>query len=336
MSVDALRPASLAEFGGQPRVAGELAIILDSARKRSKLPDHVLFAGPPGLGKTTLAAIVAHELKLGFVATTGPVLDKPAAIISLMTTLTAPSVVFIDEIHRLPRNVEELLYPAMEDGVIDLVIGEGARSRPVRLPLQPFVLVGATTQTGLLSAPLRDRFGYTAKLSLYEDDALAAIISRSARLLGVTVDDTAAKVIASRSRGTPRIANSNLRRVRDYVEATGAEHVDGTVAEAALAAFHIDTLGLDQAGRDIINILVTRFNGGPVGLGTLASAVGEAPLTVEEVYEPFLLRQGLIARTARGRVATTRAYEHLGVAAPAATLAADVQPTFAFDATDEL
>lgn len=344
---DALRPATLAEFGGQPHVAREIGIILGAARERGDLPDHLLFAGPPGLGKTSLANIVAGECGLGFVASSGPVLDKPAQLISLITTLAGPSVVFIDEIHRLPTQVEELLYPAMEDGVLDIVIGEGARARAVRLTLQPFVLVGATTQVGLLSAPLRDRFGFIAKLRLYDTDELAKIVARSARMLGMDLTGDAAHEIASRSRGTPRVANSLLRRVRDYASSVGKALIDGRVAADGLNAFGVDRLGLDRAAREILETLIDTFDGGPTGLTTLANAVGEASSTVEEVYEPHLLRTGLITRTPRGRVATIRAYEHLGLTPTATALAhaqADTgsddtppaQPTFAFDKLTDL
>ena len=339
---DALRPRTLAEFGGQDRVVGELSMVLASATRRAALCDHLLFAGPPGLGKTTLAAIVAAELGLEFVATTGPVLEKPASIIAMLTSLSGPAIVFIDEIHRIPRTVEETLYPAMEDGVIDLIVGEGARSRPVRLPLKPFVLIGATTQTGLLSAPLRDRFGFHAKLDLYDEAPLAAIVARSAGLLEITLSGDAASVIAGRSRGTPRVANACLRRVRDYAESNELTIIEAALAAEALDAFHIDELGLDTSGREILAALIDRFDGGPVGLSTLAAAVGEAATTVEEVYEPFLLRQGLLARTPRGRVATARAYAHLGLPVPVTELAQRSltepasQPGFAFDGINEL
>lgn len=329
---DALRPEGLDDFTGQPKVVSELRIVLASAHKREALCDHLLFAGPPGLGKTTLSGIVANELGVDFIATTGPALERPASLISVLTSLTGPSVVFIDEIHRLTRQVEETLYPAMEDGVIDLVVGEGNRARPVRLPLKPFVLVGATTQTGLLSAPLRDRFGFQAKLSLYSEEDLATIVARSGVLLGLTISDDACVEVAGRSRGTPRVANAWLRRVRDYAEAHDHQEIDASLAREALDAFHIDSLGLDQAGRDILEALVVRFDGGPVGLNTLAAAVGEAPTTVEEVYEPFLLRKGLLSRTPRGRVATPAAFDHLGLT----TSPKAAQNGFAFDEVDEL
>lgn len=339
---DALRPERLADFGGQPDIARELGIVLRAARSDGRLPDHILFAGPPGLGKTTLSHIVANELGLDFVTTSGPALDKPAGLITILTALQGPTVLFIDEIHRLPIQVEETLYPAMEDGVLDIVIGEGDRARPIRLPLKPFLLVGATTQTGLLSAPMRDRFGFTAKLALYDTDALADIVERSAHLLGLDITADGAHEIAGRSRGTPRIANNWLRRVRDYIVDADLtdEPVDADIAADALAAFGVDAVGLDRAGREILDAIVTTFGGGPVGLNTLAATVGEAPTTVEDVYEPFLLRRGFINRTPQGRVATLAAFEHLGVAAPARVLARaglddtparPEQPGFAFD-----
>lgn len=312
MTRDALRPQTLAEFGGQADLVRELSIILASARARDTLTDHMLLAGPPGLGKTTLAAIMARELGVDFVSTAGPALERPANVISVLTSLTGPAVVFLDEIHRLPVTVEETLYPAMEDGVLDVLVGDGARARPVRIPLKPFVLIGATTQSGLLSAPLRDRFGFVGKLGLYDEQALTGIVERSAKLIEQEITVEGCRVIASRARGTPRLANAWLRRVRDYAAAGGHETVDDKLATEALDAFSIDALGLDRTGRDLLRALVEQFDGGPVGLNTLAAAVGETPTTLEEVYEPFLLRQGLLARTPRGRTATARAYEHLG------------------------
>lgn len=331
---DALRPGRLSEFGGQPDVSRELSIVLGAARGRKELPDHVLLAGPPGLGKTTLASIIATELGLPLVPTSGPAIERPGDMATILSTLGRPAVLFVDEIHRLPRSAEEILYSAMEDGVLDLTIGEGPAARPVRLPLVPFVLVGATTQAGLLSAPLRDRFGFTARLRLYEPEALAAIVARSAALLEMELTDDAALVVAGRSRGTPRIANKWLRRVRDWSETGGAETgapspgdgpvvVGAELAAAALEAFGVDALGLDHLGREILTSLCVQFRGGPVGLNTLAAAVDEAPTTLGEVYEPYMMRRGLLARTPRGRVATVAAFEHLGISPPAtAALAA--------------
>jgi Holliday junction DNA helicase RuvB len=328
---DALRPTTLPEFGGQPHVVRELGIVLRAAAGRDQLPDHVLLSGPPGLGKTTLAHIIANELQVPLVTTSGPAIEKTGDLAALLSSLAGPTVVFIDEIHRLPRTVEEILYPAMEDGVLDFIVGEGARARALRLPLKPFTLVGATTQVGMLSAPLRDRFGFTARMRLYDDYALCSIVERSAGLLGVHMSGAAALAVAKRSRGTPRVANAWLRRVRDFAQLAAADagedavRIDETVALAALEAFDVDELGLDRTARDLLAAIIHTFGGGPVGLNTLASTVGESPETVQEVYEPHLLRCGLVARTRQGRVATVRAYEHLGVEVTAeAAVAAEV------------
>ena len=326
---DPLRPGSLDEFGGQPTLRHDLGVVLTAAMKRGQLPDHILLAGPPGTGKTTLAAIIAHELGLPLVTTSAPALERPADLVSLLSGLRGSAVVFVDEIHRLDRRAEELLYSAMEDGHIDIMVGEGVSSRSIRLPLSPFTLVGATTQSGMLSAPLRDRFGFQGRFTLYEIEDLARIVLRSATLLGVDMTEQAALAVASRSRGTPRVANRWLRRVRDWAQVNdhvadnGAAFVDETIALAALTSFGIDDVGLDSLGRDILQSLIGQFNGGPVGVSTLAAAVGESPLTLEQVYEPHLMRAGLIARTLRGRIALPAAYLHLGLSVPAA-LAAQV------------
>ena len=319
--LDRLRPARLTDFGGQPSVVNDLNVLIGAARTRDQMPDHVLLAGPPGTGKTTVAQIIANELGVPLVTTSGPAIERPGDIASILTGLRGPSVVFIDEIHRLDIRAEELMYSAMEDGFVDVVIGEGSSTRTIRLPLAPVTIVGATTQSGLLSGPLRDRFGHTARFSLYADEDLARIVVRSAGVLGVAIDTDAAGIIASRSRGTPRVANRWLRRVRDWVQVhyqVGPTSTSITAADAvaALDSFGVDTLGLDTLGRDILTALIGQFRGGPVGLNTLAAAVGEAPSTLEQVYEPFMMRVGLIGRTLRGRVALDMAYEHLGVALP--------------------
>lgn len=311
---DPLRPKQLQDFCGQPNLKRDLNILIKAALSRSQMPDHILLSGPAGTGKTTLASIIANELSVEMISTSSPAIEKPGDIASLLTSLRGPTLVFIDEIHRLDKKSEELLYSAMEDGVLDFIIGEGPSSRSVRLPVPAFTLVGATTLSGLLATPLRDRFGFDGRLSLYSDNELSSIVLRSAELLGVEVSKDAAKIIASRSRGTPRVANKLLRRVRDYVQVKRG--LESTVISKrdsikALDSFGIDSLGLDTLGREILVALIKKFNGGPVGISTLATAVGEAPQTIEEVYEPHLLRCGLIARTNRGRVAMPLAYEHL-------------------------
>jgi holliday junction DNA helicase RuvB len=311
-----LRPTTLSEFVGQRELVGHLEIVLGAARVRGQVVDHLLFAGPPGLGKTSLATIVANEMSAGLRVTSGPVLTRPGDLAALLTDLHDGDVLFIDELHRLTRSVEEVLYPAMEDRRLDVMIGRGPSARSIRLDLPRFTLVGATTRTGLVAAPLRDRFGFVASLDLYGADDLTVIVTRSARLLGVTLDPGAAAVIAGRSRGTPRIANRLLRRVRDVAEVRGRARVDEGLATEALELFGVDTLGLDKLDRRILGVLCDQFSRQPVGLTTLAHACGEETSTIEDAYEPYLLREGLLARTPRGRVATERAYAHLGRTPP--------------------
>lgn len=317
---DALRPRDLDSFTGQRELVRELRVVLGAAREAGRLPDHLLFAGPPGLGKTTLAHVVAHELGLNIISTSGPAIARPGDLAALVSGINHPSVLFIDEIHRLELATEELLYPVMEDGYLDLIVGEKKNGRALRVPLEPLVVVGATTQFGLLGAPLRDRFGYIGRLRLYDDEALAAIVTRSAHLLGLEIDEDAARAVAGRSRGTPRVANVWLRRVRDVAVLGEHPRVTIEVVEEALELFGVDSIGLDALGREVLSALCTQFNGGPVGLSTLAAAVGEAAVTLEEVYEPFLMRRGLLARTPRGRVATPAAYAHLGLTPPISRL----------------
>ncbi|MGQ0678426.1 MAG: Holliday junction branch migration DNA helicase RuvB [Actinomycetota bacterium] len=309
-----LRPARLEDFVGQPATKEHLSIILDAAKGRGESADHILFAGSPGLGKTTLANIVASELGVGLKSTSGPALERAGDLAAILTNLQEGDVFFIDEIHRLARPVEEILYPAMEDFALDIVIGKGPAARSIRLDLPAFTLIGATTRTGMLTSPLRDRFGFVGRLDYYETADLLKIVLRSARLLEVEISQAAALEIAGRSRGTPRIANRLLRRVRDYAEVRADGRIGLEVAQDALCLFEIDGEGLDKVDMAILTALVRRFRGQPVGLSTLAVAVGEEPNTLEEVYEPYLLRKGFMVRTPRGRLATTPAYEHLGVA----------------------
>jgi Holliday junction DNA helicase RuvB len=314
-----LRPRRLAEFVGQSELKEHLSIILEAAARRAQAADHLLFAGPPGLGKTTLAHIVAAELGVRLQITSGPAIERAGDLAALLTNLDEGDVLFIDEIHRLARAVEEVLYPAMEDFQLDIVLGKGPAARSIRLDLPRFTLVGATTRTGLITGPLRDRFGLVARLEYYEPDDLEAIVLRAAGILGVQVDDGGAAEIARRARGTPRIANRLLRRTRDFAEVRGTGVVDAATAHKGLTVFGVDERGLDKVDRSVLSAICERFGGGPVGLKTLAIAVGEPEETVEDVYEPFLIQQGLLMRTHRGRVATPAAWAHLGVRPPEGT-----------------
>ena len=308
-----LRPRRLEEFVGQPRLKEQLELVLDGAKGRGASADHVLLSGPPGLGKTSLAGIIAIEMKADLRMTSGPALERPGDLAAILTNLEAGDVLFIDEIHRLPRAVEEILYPAMEDFSLDIVVGKGPGARAIRLPLPAFTLVGATTRTGLITSPLRDRFGFAARLDYYRSDELADILRRSADILGMTLHHDGAREIAGRSRGTPRIANRLLKRVRDYAEVRADGVATTEVARRALDVFEVDGRGLDKLDRWVLSALCRDFGGGPVGLTTLAVAVGEEADTVEDVVEPFLIQQGLLARTPRGRVATPAAWAHLGL-----------------------
>ena len=311
-----LRPRDLDEFVGQAKVKNRLRISLEAATKEGRPLDHVLFSGPPGLGKTTLASIIAAEKGVAIRVTSGPALERPGDLAAILSNLAPQDVFFIDEIHRLPRAVEEILYPAMEDFQIDVVLGKGPTAQSIRIDLPRFTLIGATTRKGKVTAPLRDRFGIEEKLDYYEPDELAVIIRRSAKIINVEIDEPAAVLISGRSRQTPRIANRLLARVRDYAVARASGFIELSVAEEALTVFEVDDLGLDKVDRSILVAIIDRFNGGPVGLSTLSIAVGEEPETVEDAYEPFLLQSGLIKRTPRGRVATEHAYTHLGIERP--------------------
>ena len=312
----ALRPKLLDEYVGQAKAREQLEIFIGAARKRQEALDHVLLFGPPGLGKTTLSHIIAHELGVQLRQTSGPVLEKPKDLAALLTNLERNDVLFIDEIHRLSPVVEEILYPALEDYQIDIMIGEGPAARSIKLDLQPFTLVGATTRAGMLTNPLRDRFGIVARLEFYTPDELARIVTRSAALLNVPVDADGAMEIARRSRGTPRIANRLLRRVRDYADVKGQGRITQEMARRALAMLDVDPQGFDLMDRKLLEAVIHRFDGGPVGLDHVAAAIGEEPGTIEDVIEPYLIQQGYLQRTPRGRVATQAAWRHLGLAAP--------------------
>ncbi len=311
-----LRPRRLEDFIGQATVKEQLAVSIAAAGSRGEALDHVLLAGPPGLGKTSLAQIVAAELGVPFVPTAGPALERKGDVAAFLTALEPRAVFFVDEIHRLPRALEETFYPAMEDGCLPITVGQGAGARIVTLDLPPFTLIGATTRAGLLTTPLRDRFGIQQRLEHYEPDHLAMIVRRSARLLGVAIDEEGARAVAARSRGTPRVANRLLKRVRDYAEVRGGGVVTAEIAASALDLLEVDHAGLDRLDREILRAICEKFGGGPVGLSTLAVAVGEEADTIEDVYEPYLLQRGLLERTPRGRAATRRAFSHLGLDPP--------------------